>query len=116
MIRLIYGVENEMCSLWVAVLTAVLLQVKTFVLYLCHYDQEVLPKEVYTDVVQGFGNKVSALQICLNWAAVLIPTFMYQSVPRLTIPPGNPPGQFFDRRIPYPSGKKKVQNPDSPGI
>ena len=33
---------------------------------------------------------------------------MYQSIPSLTIPP---PGNFFDRRIPHPSGKKVVQNP-----
>ena len=30
----------------VAILTAVLLQVKTFVLYPCHYDQEELLREV----------------------------------------------------------------------
>ena len=35
-----------MCSLQVAILTAVLLQVKTFVLYPHHYDQEVPPVEV----------------------------------------------------------------------
>ena len=35
-----------MCSLWVAILTAVLLQVKSFVLYPHHYDQEVFPEEV----------------------------------------------------------------------
>ena len=35
-----------MCSLQVAILTAVLLQVETFVLYPGHYDQEVLPGEV----------------------------------------------------------------------
>ena len=29
-----------------------------------------------TDVFQGFGNKVLALQICLYWAAVLIPTLI----------------------------------------
>ena len=46
MIRLLSGIENEMCSLWVAILTSVLLQVKAFVLYPCHYDQEVLPGEV----------------------------------------------------------------------
>ena len=46
MIRLLQDVENEMCSPSVAILTAVLLQVKTFVLYSRHYDQEVLPREV----------------------------------------------------------------------
>ena len=46
MIRLLWGVENEMYSLYVASLTAVLLQVETFVLYPRHYDQEVLPGEV----------------------------------------------------------------------
>ena len=35
-----------MYSLWAAILTPILLQVKTFVLYPHHYDQEVLPKEV----------------------------------------------------------------------
>ena len=35
-----------MCSLSVAILTAVLPQVKTFVLYPHYYDQEVLPVEV----------------------------------------------------------------------
>ena len=35
-----------MCSLRVAILTAALLQVKTFVWYPRHYDQEVLPGEV----------------------------------------------------------------------
>ena len=34
---------------------------------------------------------------------------MYQSIPSLTIPPGN----FFDGRIPHPLGKKGVQNPHS---
>ena len=33
-------------SLWVPILTTILLQVKTFVLYPHHYDQEVLPSEV----------------------------------------------------------------------
>ena len=33
-------------ALWVAISTAVLLQVKTFVLYPRHYDQEALPEEV----------------------------------------------------------------------
>ena len=37
---------NEICSLWVATLIVVLLQVKTFVLYTCHYDQGMLPGEV----------------------------------------------------------------------
>ena len=32
---------------------------------------------------------------------------MYQSIPRLTIPPGN----FFDGRIPQPPGRERVQNP-----
>ena len=32
---------------------------------------------------------------------------MYQSIPSLTIPPGN----FFDGRIPHPRPKKGVQNP-----
>ena len=35
-----------MCFLHVAILTAVLLKVKTFVLYPRHHDQEVLPGEV----------------------------------------------------------------------
>ena len=35
-----------MCSPKVAILTAVLIQVKTFVFYPRHYDQEVLPVEV----------------------------------------------------------------------
>ena len=46
MIRQLYGVENEMCSLQVAILTAVLLEVKNFVLHPGHYDQEVLSGEV----------------------------------------------------------------------
>ena len=32
---------------------------------------------------------------------------MYQSIPSLTIPPGN----FFDGRIPHSPGKKRVENP-----
>ena len=38
---------------------------------------------------------------------------MYQSIPSLTIPP---PGNFFDGRIPHPPRKKRVQNPDPPGL
>ena len=52
-----------MCSLWVAILTAVLLQVKTFVLYPHHYDPKRAPRGS-TDVFQGFDNKVLTLQIC----------------------------------------------------
>ena len=51
-----------MCSLKVAILTAVLLQVKTFALYPRHYDQEMLPGE--GQMLLGFGNKVLTLQIC----------------------------------------------------
>ena len=47
MIGLLLGIENEVYSLLVAILTAVLLQVKTFVLYPHHYDQEVLLGEVH---------------------------------------------------------------------
>ena len=54
MIGLLLGVENEMCSLQVANLTAVLLQVKTFVLYQWYYDQDVLPRVVQM-LFQGFG-------------------------------------------------------------
>ena len=32
---------------------------------------------------------------------------MYQSIPSLTIPPGN----FFDGRIPHPPGKKEFKTP-----
>ena len=46
---------NEMCSLWVAMLTAILLQVKTFVLYPHYYNQEVLPV-----VVQMFVKALTA--------------------------------------------------------
>ena len=35
---------------------------------------------------------------------------MYQSIPSLTIPPGN----FFDGRIPHPSGKREFKTP-TPG-
>ena len=37
---------------------------------------------------------------------------MYQSIPSLTIPPGN----VFDERIPHPSGKKEVKTPTFPGL
>ena len=46
MIRLLQDIEIEMYSFKVAILTVVLLQVKTFVLYPRHYDQELLPVEV----------------------------------------------------------------------
>ena len=62
-----------MCSLKVAILTAVLLQVKTFVLYPRHYDQEVLPQEVQI-FFKGLGNKVLTSQIF--WAAVLVVTLI----------------------------------------
>ena len=60
-----------MCSLKVAILTAVLLQVKAFVFYPCHYDQEVLPGEV--QMFFKALEKVLTLQICLYWAADTCP-------------------------------------------
>ena len=62
-------------TLWVAILTAVLLQEKTSVLYPRHYDQRSASLGS-TDVFQGFGKKVLALQICLYWAAVPVPTLI----------------------------------------
>ena len=59
MICLLWGIETEMCSLKEANFTAVLLQVKTFVLYPRHYDQEVLPGEV-----QMFFKALSTRSIC----------------------------------------------------
>ena len=53
-----------MCSLCVAILTDLLLQVKTFVLYPYYY------------VCEGFDNEVLTLQIYFYWAAVLIPTLI----------------------------------------
>ena len=58
-----------------AILTVVLLQVKTFVLYPNHYDQEVLSGEVQM-LFQGFDNKVLTWQLCIYWAAVLIHTLI----------------------------------------
>ena len=63
-----------MCSLKGAILTAVLLQVKTFVLYPFIMIEECsLGKCRY---FSRLGNKVLTLQICLYWAAVLIPTLI----------------------------------------
>ena len=64
----------EMGSLKAAILTAVLLQIKAFVLYPRHYDQEVLPGEI--QIFSRLGNKVLTLQICLYWPAVLIPNLI----------------------------------------
>ena len=60
-----------MCSLLVTILIAVLLQVKTFVLYPHYFDQKVPLIEV-----QMFVKALTTLQICLYWAAVLIPTLV----------------------------------------
>ena len=48
---------------------------------------------------------------CHIWfACFLFPFFcddlMYQSVPSLTIPPGQNPGNFFDGQIPHPWAKR----------
>ena len=40
---------------------------------------------------------------------------MYQSIPSLTIPPGQPSGKFLKGRIPHPPGTGKAQNPDPRG-
>ena len=91
MIGLLLGVENEMCSLQVANLTAVLLQVKTFALYQRYYDQDVLPRVVQM-LFQGFGNEVLTLEICFYRVAVLIPTLtaLNHSVPVSSMWPVGP--------------------------
>ena len=51
----------------------------------------------------------STLRLKIPLKAFLVWLFhiMYQSIPSLTIPPGN----FFDGRIPHPLGKKEFKTP-----
>ena len=70
-------------SLYVAILTAVLLQVKPsyripiIMIRKCSRGS--------TDVFQGFATKTLTLQICLYWAAVLSPTHIFPEAPYIHV-------------------------------
>ena len=68
------------------------------------------PKEPHWQISHYFSPLLPQVRDSIN-------SFMYESIPSLTIPSrAKPPGNFLDGRIPHPPGKKRVQNPDPPGL